>query len=131
MSAELLQAPLHPSQMGPASLYVKETREAMLAYEIADLAALRFSIILTARWETSHRQDAQQRAELRADLAILRGHYEEKIDEIARTFGVEEAMKAQEDVERTVIVPCDMQPIVIEYDEQLSREESGETGYGL
>ncbi len=117
--------------MGPASLYVKETREAMLAYEIADLAALRFSIVLTARWETSHRQDAQQRAELRADLAILRGHYEEKIDEIARTFGVEEAMKAQEDVERTVIVPCDMQPLVIEYDEQLSREESGETGYGL
>ena len=131
MSTELLQAPLHPSQMGPTALFVKETREAMLAYEIADLAALRFSILLTVRWEAAHDQDPQQCAELRSDLAILRGHYDAKIDEIALTFGVEDAMKAQEDVERTVVVPRDMQPLAIEHDKQLSSEENGESGYGL
>ena len=58
--------------MGPASRYVKESREAMLAYETEELAALRFSIILTARWEASDDEDPQQRAELRADLSLLR-----------------------------------------------------------
>ena len=71
MSTELLHAPLHPSLMGPASRYVKESREAMLAYESEELAALRFSIILTAKWEASDDEDPQQRAELRADLKRL------------------------------------------------------------
>jgi hypothetical protein len=117
--------------MGPASRYIRETREAMLAYEIEELAALRFSIILTARWEASDDEDPQQRAELRADLSLLRRHYGDKIDEMAMTFGVEEAMKAKDEVERTVVVPCDMKPLKTQRHEQVSSEEGGDTGYGL
>ena len=131
MSTELLHAPLHPSLMGPASRYVKESREAMLAYETEELAALRFSIILTARWEASDDEDPQQRAELRADLSLLRRHFGDKIDEIAMTFGVEAAMKAKEEVERTVVVPRDLKPLNIQYREEVSSEGSGDTGYGL
>jgi hypothetical protein len=117
--------------MGPASRYIRETREAMLAYETEELAALRFSIILTARWEASDDEDPQQRAELRADLSLLRRHFGDKIDEIAMTFGVEEAMKARDEVERTVVVPRDLKPLNIQRYEEVSSEESGETGYGL
>lgn len=131
MSTELLHAPLHSSLMGPASRYMKETREALLAYETEELAALRFSIILTARWEASDDQDPQQRAELRADLLLLRRHYGDKIDELAMTFGVEAAMKAKDDVERTVVVPRDMKPLVIQPEEEVSHEDGGDTGYGL
>jgi hypothetical protein len=131
VSTELLHAPLHSSLMGPASRYVKETREAILAYETEELAALRFSIILTARWEASDDEDPQERAELRADLSLLRRHFGDKIDEIAMTFGVEEAMKAKDEVERTVVVPRDMKPLPIQREEEVSSEESGETGYGL
>jgi hypothetical protein len=127
----MLHAPLHSSLMGPASRYIKETREAMLAYETEELAALRFSIILTARWEASDDEDPQQRAELRADLSLLRRHFGDKIDEIAMTFGVEEAMKARDTVERTVVVPRDLKPLNIRRQEEVSSEESGETGYGL
>ncbi len=131
MPTELLHAPLHPSLMGPASRYIKESREAMLSYETEELAALRFSIILTARWEASEDQDPQQRAELRADLSLLRRHYGDKIDELAMTFGVEEAMKAKDYVERTVVVPRDMKPLKIERYEEVSSEEGDEAGYGL
>jgi hypothetical protein len=128
---ELLQTPPDPSLIGPASRYVKESREAMLAYETEELAALRFSIILTARWEASDDEDPQQRAELRADLSLLRRHYGDKIDELAMTFGVEEAMRAKDYVERTVVVPRDMKPLNMQHREEVSSEGSGETGYGL
>ena len=117
--------------MGPASRYIKETREVLLAYEIEELAALRFSIILTARWEASDNEDLEQRAALRADLSLLRRHYGDKVDEIAMTFGVAEAMKAKDEVERTVVVPRDMKPMPIRREEELSSEESSEFGYGL
>jgi hypothetical protein len=117
--------------MGPASRYVKETREAMLAYEIAELAALRFSIILTARWEASGDESPEQRAELRADLSLLRRYFGDKIDDIAITFGVEEALKAKDEVERTVVVPRDMKPLNIQRHEEVTSEEGGECGYGL
>jgi len=131
MSTELLHAPLHPSLMGLVSGYVKETREAMLTYEIEELAALRFSIILTARWEASDDEDPQQRSELRADLSLLRRHFDDKIDEMAMTFGVEEAMKAKDKVERTVVVPRDLKPLNIQRYEEVSSEESSDSGYGL
>jgi hypothetical protein len=117
--------------MGPASRSIKESREALLAYETEELAALRFSIILTARWEASDDEDPQQRAELRADLSLLRRHYGDKIDEMAMTFGVEEAMRAKDEVERTVVVPRDMKPLIIRRHEQVSSEEGGDTSYGL
>ena len=131
MSTELLHAPLHSSLMGPASRYMKETRAALLAYETEELAALRFSIILTARWEASDDQDPEQRAELRADLSLLRRHYGDKIDEMAMTFGVEEAMKAKDNVERTVAVPRDHEALASDARRGSSSEEGDETGYGL
>jgi hypothetical protein len=127
----LLHAPLDDSLLGPASRYIRETREAMLVYETEELAALRFSIILTARWEASEEESPEQRAELRADLELLRRHYGDKIDEIAMTFGVKEAMKTKDDVERTVVVPQDMKPLILQREEQLSREDGGETGFGI
>jgi len=117
--------------MGPASRYIKETREVLLAYEIEELAALRFSIILTARWEASDNEDLEQRAALRADLSLLRRHYGDKVDEIAMTFGVAEAMKAKDEVERTVVVPRDMKPLPIQREEGVSNEWGGESGFGL
>jgi hypothetical protein len=131
MPTELLYAPLHPSLMGLASRYVKETREALLADETEDLAALRFSIILTARWEASEEEDPEQRAELRADLSLLRRHFDDKIDEIAMTFGVEEAMKTKDQVERTVVVPRDLKPLKIRRYERVCSEEGSETDYGI
>lgn len=131
MVTELLLAPLHASLIGPASRYIKESREALLAYETEELGALRFSIILTARWEASVDEDLQERAELRADLSLLRRHYGDKVDEIAMTFGVEEAMKAKGQVERTVVVPRDLKPLNIQRHEEVSSEESGDMGYGL
>jgi hypothetical protein len=131
VTTELLHAPLDSSLMGPASRYIKETREVLLAYEIEELAALRFSIILTARWEASDNEDPEQRAALRADLSLLRRHYGDKIDEMAMTFGVAEAMKAKDYVERTVVVPRDMKPLVIQREEGVSSEWSGESGFGL
>ena len=110
---------------------MKETRAALLAYETEELAALRFSIILTARWEASDDQDPDQRAELRADLSLLRRHYGDKLDELAMTFGVGAAMKAKDNVERTVVVPRDMKPLAIYREEEVSSEEGGDTGYGL
>jgi len=130
VSTEMLHSPLDPSLMGPASRYIKDSREALLAYETEELAALRFSIILTARWEASDEEDPEKRAELRADLSLLRRHYGDKIDEIAMTLGVEKAMKVKEEVERTVVVPREMKPLVIRHVAEVGSEESDDGGYG-
>jgi len=111
--------------VGPASRYVKESRAALLEYDTEELAALRFSIILTARWASSDSEEPDRRAELRADLKLLRKHYGDKIDEMAMTFGVEQAMKAKEEVERTVIVPRDLKPLPIRTEAECSDEEYG------
>ncbi|MGH9561964.1 MAG: hypothetical protein ACRD3S_10965 [Terracidiphilus sp.] len=132
MTTELLYAPLEASLLGPASSYIRETREALLAYETEELGALRLSIILTARWEASEDESPEQRAELRADLALLRRHYDDKIDEIAMTFGVTSAMKAKERVERTVTVPRDLRPFTLrDAQAELGSDELDETGFGL
>ena len=112
---------------GPASRFVRESRAALLEYDTEELASLRFSIILTARWESSDREEPDRRAELRADLKLLRRHYEDKIDEMAMTFGVAQAMKAKEEVERTVVVPCDLKPLPIKRADQCSDDEE----YGI
>lgn len=110
MSTQLLYAPLDAATIGPASGYVRETRDVMLTYETEELAALRFSIILTARWEAADDEDPERRAELRQELALLRKHYGDKIDDLAMTYGVQQAMKTKEEVERTVIVPRETKP---------------------
>jgi len=76
-----------------------------LAAEIEELAALRFGIVLTARWESDPEEVPQYREELRAELADLRTRYYDKIDRLAMTYGVAATMKAKDDVERRVVLP--------------------------
>lgn len=108
MSTQTLLAPLDLALMNPASRYLHESREHMLIYQTEELAALRFSIILTARWEASGDEEPSRRAELRSELAMLRKYYGDKIDDIAMTFGVEQAMKAKQEVERSVTLPSEV-----------------------
>ena len=82
-----------------------EAKEAKLAASIDELARLRISAVLTARFATSPNQPPERQEELRERLAELRRQYFDKIDQIAMTLGVETAMKAKEEVERTVSVP--------------------------
>jgi hypothetical protein len=123
VSTQLLHAPLDLTAIGPASRYIRETSIELLDYETEELAALRFSIILTARWADSENETRERRAELRNELALLRKHYGDKVDEIAMTFGVEQGMKAQSEVERTVVVPRDLKPIPMKIDEKNYFEE--------
>jgi hypothetical protein len=111
VSTQLLHAPLDLATIGPASPYILETRDELLAYETEELAAVRFSIILTARWAASDDETPERRAELRSELALLRKHYGDKVDEMAMTFGVQQAMATKEEVERTVVVPLEADPI--------------------
>ncbi len=106
MSASVLS----PAPIVPASVYVRLKHETNLAAMTQELCSLRFSIVLLARWEASRSVDAENLVELREELADLRMYYFEKIDEIAMTFGVRQAMDAKECVERTVTVPKGMMP---------------------
>jgi hypothetical protein len=106
MSTHLLDA----VSIGPASRYVHEKQKISLAANTDELAGLRFSIILTAKWEASAVADPERRDELRSELAGLRRNYSQKIDEIAMTFGIRHAMKAKEEVERKVAIPLRMKP---------------------
>jgi hypothetical protein len=111
VSTQLLHAPLDLAIIGPASQYVRETRDELLTDETEELAAVRFSIILTARWVASDEETPERRAELREELELLRRHYGDKIDEVAMTFGVQQAIETRDEVERTVIVPVEVKPI--------------------
>jgi hypothetical protein len=90
---------------GPATRFVQEQREQLLASELEELAGLRFSIVITAKWESSGDEDPQRREELRIELEDLRTRYFDKIDRIAMTFGVAQAVKAKDEVERNVTLP--------------------------
>jgi hypothetical protein len=111
VSTQVLHAPVDLAAIGPASRYIRETRDELLAYETDELAAVRFSIILTARWAASDDEPPERRAELRGELELLRKHYGDKIDEIAMTFGVQQAMATKEEVERTVVVPVEVKRV--------------------
>jgi hypothetical protein len=76
-----------------------------LATATEKLAALRFLIILTARWESSDGTEPERREQLGMELVRLRKQYSDKIDEIAMQHSVQAAMDAKDDVERTVTVP--------------------------
>jgi len=123
VSTQLLHAPLDLAANGPASRYIRETSIELLDYETEELAALRFSIILTARWAASENETPERRAELREELALLRRHYGDKVDEIAMTFGVQQAIKTQNQVERTVVVPRNLKPLPMKIDGQNYTEE--------
>jgi hypothetical protein len=126
VSTQILLAPLDTANISPVSRYVRETREVLLASEVEELAALRFSIILTARWMASSDEDPERRAELRDDLVLLRKHYGDKVDEIAMTFGIQQAMMTKEEVERTVIVPRETTPPTMETDNAECGEEESD-----
>jgi hypothetical protein len=123
VSTQLLHAPLDLAANGPDSRYIRETSIELLDYETEELAALRFSIILTARWAASEDEPPERRAELRDELELLRQHYGDKVDEIAMTFGVQKAMETQNQVERTVVVPRDLQQFPVEIDDKHCTEE--------
>jgi hypothetical protein len=105
VSTGCFQTTFDPAVVGPASRFISESREKQLAQTVEALAVLRFSVILTARWESSETEDAEQRAELRKELVVLRKQYGDKLDEIAMNFGVAHAMTVKEEVERNVILP--------------------------
>jgi hypothetical protein len=94
----------------PASLHARLKRKSTLAAYYQELAGLRFSIVLLARWEHSESLQEDNRAELREELAHLRAYYFDTIDDLAMAYGVQQAMNAQAEVERTVDVPRDMTP---------------------
>jgi hypothetical protein len=102
----------------PAAVYARLRRESNLAAITQDLAGLRFSIILLARWEASRKVDAASLNALRRELAQLRALYFEKIDDLAMTFGVQQAMETQHSVERSVNVPRSMVPPLAEQDRE-------------
>ncbi len=106
MSTHLIETPT----IGPGSRYVRGKSELLLDASKEELASLRFSILVTAKWEWSASEDGdeERRDELRDELAGLRRQYAEKIDEIAMTFGVQNAMDAKAEVERTVFIPKTM-----------------------
>jgi hypothetical protein len=108
MSAQLLDT----ASFGPASRFVQDKLQASLAANTEELAGLRFSIILTAKWEASASVDEERRNELHTELAGLRRHYSQKIDDIAMTFGVQNAITAKAEVERTVAIPLGMRPVL-------------------
>ena len=94
---------------GCGSWIAHEKQGNLLAASTNELASLRFSIILPARWETAAGQNLERRNELRAELADLRREYSQKVDYLAMTFGIQSAMDAKEEVERSVVVPLGME----------------------
>lgn len=105
-----LTQPLEPSIAGPASRFILEQQQVSLSDAVEQLAGIRFSIVLSARWESSGILSGDDRAEIREELSQLRSRYANKIDEIAMNYGVQAAIEAKEGVEREVIVPKAMAP---------------------
>jgi hypothetical protein len=99
-----------PAALVPASIYARLKRETNLAAITQELAGLRFSIILLARWESSRKMDPVNLIELRRELKELRALYFDKIDGLAMSFGVQQAMETKQTVERSVVVPKGMAP---------------------
>jgi hypothetical protein len=131
MSTQVLHAPLDLANIGPASRYIREMSVELLDHEKELLAALRFSIILTSRWVASEDEALGRRAELRGELKLLRNHYHDKIDEIAMTFGVQQAIETSDEVERTVVVPLELKPIPIKTGGQDDGDGYAEEDWGL
>ena len=88
----------------PDSRYAYDDVEALLAGSTEQLAHLRFTIILVARWVSSRSVTPQRRKELRTELARLRGLYLGMVDELAMAYGAHQALMTRNYVERTVSV---------------------------
>lgn len=85
-----------------ATRRVHKTRDLSLAASAQELAILRSSILLTAKWKESSSEDPERRSELRTELVNLGCLYLERIDAIAMRYGVGKAMELKEQVERTI-----------------------------
>jgi hypothetical protein len=107
----MLMATVEGLSLTPGTTHAEEKAEVTLAGAIEELARLRFSIILTARWEAAETDDAERRGELQVELAELRRTYFNRIDEIAMGFGVQQAMDAREEIERNVVVPRNLKSL--------------------
>jgi hypothetical protein len=105
MAARMLDA-----SITPAARFLDQLERALLAGQTDELAGLRFSILLTSKWEASDTVPGERRAELRQELSILRSLYLNQLDEIAMSFGVQKAIELKEEIERTVSIPEDMCP---------------------
>jgi len=103
---------------GPATRFIEEKQEQLLSADIEELASLRFSIVITARWEAAGEEDPRYRKELRAELEDLRTRFNNKLDQIAMAFGVAAAVQIKDDVERTVTLPlnCNLAEAVVQQD---------------
>ncbi len=110
--------PVETAAIVPAAVFVRLKRETNLAAMTQELAGLRFSIILLARWEASRSVEAANLAELRRELDELRALYFDKIDALAMSFGVQQAMETRASVERSVVVPRGMTPPHVRQQEQ-------------
>jgi hypothetical protein len=99
-----------------AARSLDQLESALLAGLTDELAGLRFSILLTSKWEASDTIAAERRAELRQELSILRSLYLNQVDEIAMSFGVQAAIDTKEEIERTVVLPDDMRPSAMPLD---------------
>jgi hypothetical protein len=92
------------------SRYADDEADALLAGSAEELGRLRFTIILIARWEQSNSLTPQRRKTFSEELGKLRALYLGMLDELGMAFGVQQATKTQEQVERTVSVPQGMLP---------------------
>lgn len=103
----MLTATVDRLSLSPGTTHLHDEEELTLSSAVEELVRLRFSIILTARWEAGEEDDPERRAELKTELSELRTIYFDRIDEIAMKFGVQQAMDAKDQVEHNVIVPQD------------------------
>ena len=94
----------------PDSRYAYDDAEALLAGSTDQLARLRFTIILVARWEPSSGVTSHRRKEMRTELTRLRNLYLGMVDELAMAYGVHQALMTRNYVECTVCVPKGMLP---------------------
>ena len=103
---------------GPATRFIEEKQEQQLSSDVEELASLRFSIVITARWEASNEEDPRHKKELRAELDDLRTRYYDKLDQIAMAFGVSTAVQIKDEVERRVTLPlnCNLAEAVVQQD---------------
>lgn len=93
--------------------------ENSLAARIDELASLRFSLMLAARYADSENQKVGHRDELRARLKVLRRQYSEKIDEIAIGLSATDTMRVLEQVEQNVVIPRGIQLSIESLEEEI------------
>lgn len=91
--------------------FENEASRNLFSSHVREISDLRFKIVLTATWEASKNLPDARRGALKYELRRLRESYMDALDDLAMTFGVDNAIRAQSQVERSVRVPPDMLPV--------------------